>query len=225
MTPQLKLQKQHLDDLQCIREIGETNLKHVLSEVQKLPVAPVHPKELQSTISKALGGDEANADTLIRQLLSLHGLRRQLGLETAEVFAGLDSGLRESGWEMEELKKWEPASGIFKMLFDVPVVQLSAKALDLSYQHSHLLQRAQIITDIRPIYNGDATEIQGTIISHKFLLRYDDIEGEHVLSLAIDEKDIQSLIRQCGRALKKASTAKIQLGDRAKLTTLNPGEE
>lgn len=224
MTPQIRLQKQHLADLQSIREIGGAGLRKVVDELQKSPIAPVQPVDLQGIISQALGGNAANADVLLRQLLSLHGMRRQLDLSGDEVFAGLSSGLHESDWTDVDFKKWEATVGTFKELFELPIIRLSAKALDLSYQHSHLFQRAQIITDVRPLFNNDASEVQGTIISHKLLIRFDDIEGEHLLSVAVDERDIESLIRQCERALTKSVTAKTHL-DKAGLKTLVPGKD
>jgi hypothetical protein len=227
MTPQIRLQKQHLADLQAIGEIGQEGLRKVVAEAAKLPVAPVHPKQLQEVIAKALVGDEAKADMLLRQVLSLHGMLRQLDLSADEVFSGLSSGLRpeESGWSNEEFENWKSASGSFRQLFELPIVRLSAKALDLSYEHSHLLQRARIITDVRPIFDHDATRIEASVISHKLMVRYDDVEGEHVLSLSVDERDVKELIKQCERALRKAQTAKAQLEDKAGVKTLVPGKD
>lgn len=224
MTPQIRLQKQNLADLHSIREIGNAGLRNVVEELKKSSVAPVQPHELQGAISHALESNLANADVLLRQLLSLHGMRRQLDLTVDEVFAGLSSGLQESDWTEADFKKWESVAGTFKELFELPIIRLSAKALDLSYQHSHLFQRAQIITDVRPLFNNDASEVQGTIISHKLLIRFDDIEGEHLLSFAVDERDIESLIRQCERALTKSVTVKTHL-DKAGLKTLVPGKD
>ena len=227
MIPQIKLQKEHLADLQVIREIGAEALSSVANKIKELPVAPAHPRHLYSVIRKALGGNEEKADVLLRQLLSLHGMLRQLELKPEGVFEGLGSALRpiESGWSDTDFKKWESVASIFKSIFELPVVRLAAKALDLSYEHSHLWQRARIITDIRPIFDDEAKQIQGTVVSHKFLLRYDDLEGEHLLSFSVDENDIESLIKQCERALRKAQTAKIQLEEKAGIKTLIPGKE
>lgn len=224
MTTQMKLRPQQLADWQCIRGIGEIGMGLVVAEVRKLPISPVQPKELQGVISKALDGRSKDADVLLRQLLSLHGIRRQLDLTSEEIFAGLDSGLLEAGVGETEFKKWESVSPAFKELFELPAVRISAKGLDLSYQHSHLMQRVQIITDVRPIFNSEADEIQGTLISHKLMIRYDDLEGEHALSLAVDDRDIKALIRQCERAFKKSELVKAQL-DKAGLRTLIPGKD
>lgn len=226
MTPQMKLNRQNLQDLQCIRDIGAEKLKQVVADVGGRSVAPIHPKELQKLMDHALGGDPVAAGVLLRQLLSLHGMRRQLDLDSGDIISGITAGIRcDSGWDESQIGQWENASEIFQELFDLPIVHLTAKALDLSYQHSHLLQSSHVITDIRPLFNKDASEIQGTTISHKLLLRYDDVEGEHGLSVALDERDLKALIRQCERALTKSRTTQTQLKKKANLETLIPGAD
>jgi hypothetical protein len=225
MTPQMRLKKQQLADLQCLREIGEAGIRQIDDAVAQLPIAPLQPTEFRGKLKTLLAENDGAADAVLRTLLSLHGLMRQLDLTSDEIFAGLNSAVREADWNAEDLKKWEQAAEAFKGLFHLPVVRLSAKALELSYQHAHLLQRSQIVTDIRPLFDQEAKEIQGTIISHKLLLRYDDLEGEHLLSLAVDEKDILSLIKQCERALQKSKTVQSQLKDRAQIQTLIPGKD
>ena len=54
---------------------------------------------------------------------------------------------------------------------------------------------------------------------------YDDAEGEHSLSVAVDERDVDLLIKQCERALKKSKTAQAQLKEKAGLDTLIPGAD
>ena len=226
MTPQIRLQKHHLADLQVVREIGPEGLRGIAAQLRKLPVEPILPKQWHRVITEFLGGDEAKAGVLVRQVLSLHGMLRQLDLSSEEVFAGLSSGLQpsESGWSGDEFERWKSVSGAFRELFDLPLVRLSAKALDLSYEHAHLLQRARIITDVRPIFDDKAIQLQGAVIAHDLLLRYDDVEGEHVLSLSLDDRDIESLRKQCERALLKAQTAKAQLEEKGLLKTLVPGK-
>lgn len=226
MTPRIRLEGQNLADLKLIRDLGEPKLRTVIAAVAQLPVAPLPPQTVQTEIAKSLRGEDGVSDILFRQVLSLHGLSRRLNLSTPQVFDGLDAALRpdQSGWTQEEFIGWQKISTVLRELFELPAVRLSAKALDLSYEHSHLLQHARIITDVRPIYDDPALRIEGCVISHKLLLRYDDLEGQHLLSLAVDDNDLDLLMGQCTRALQKAQTAKIQLDEKAGLKTLIPGK-
>jgi hypothetical protein len=57
------------------------------------------------------------------------------------------------------------------------------------------------------------------------MLRYDDIEGNHVITLSLDEKDILALVKQCERALNKSKTAQDQLEGKAGIPTIIPGKD
>lgn len=226
MKPQFRLHPRQLADLQAIRGLGASALKVAIAEVKKLHPNPTRPDEIQAVLLRALKENSVGCDALLRQVLSLHGLGRQLNLSAAEIFSGLQPGLQptESGWAEEEFKEWVAIADLVKEFFELEVIRLSAKALDLSYEHTQLLQRARILTDIRPVFNDDASEVRGTVISHSLLIRFDDPEGDHVLSLAVDEDDIQSLIRQCERALKKSKTARDRL-EKAGVQTIMPRKD
>jgi hypothetical protein len=227
MTPQIRLQRHQVADFQLIRDLGVEAIQRVIPEVKNLGLVPKQPADIQAVLMRASGGNKNGIEALLRQLLSLHGLVRELNLSSTEIFAALNAGLHpaESKWLPEEFDRWVSVSPLVKELFELEVVRLSAKALDLSYEHSELLQRARILTDIRPVFNDDASEVRGTVISHTLLLRYDDIEGDHVLSLALDEGDIRSLIQQCERALKKSQTARTHLEAKAGIPAIVPGKD
>jgi hypothetical protein len=56
-------------------------------------------------------------------------------------------------------------------------------------------------------------------------LQYDSADGEHELSLALDEEDIAKLMRQCERALKKSSAARKLMEEKAGVPTILPGQD
>jgi len=227
MKPQIRLNPYQLADLQVIRGLGVQSLKDAISEVKKLPSAPTQPADIRHALSVTLKGNTSGGEALLRLVLALHGLRRQLTISPDSIFQGLQSGLlpSESKWTDEEFKQWLAIADLVKEFFELEVIGLSAKALDLSYEHTQLLQRARILTDIRPVFDEDASVIRGTVISHSLLLRFDDAEGDHVLSLSIDEEDIHGLIKQCERALKKSQTARKQLQEKAGICAIVPGSE
>jgi hypothetical protein len=225
MIPQIRLQLHQKRDLAAIRDLGAEALCRIIEEIKKLPPEPVPPAKLQDAVARALGGSREGSEQLLRQVLSLHGLLRNLNIEPRQVFAALRLALQpsESGWSREAFQKWNAVETALKDLFELEVIRLSAKALDLSYEHPELLQRARILTDIRPVFNDDATALRGTVISHTLMLRYDDTQGDHVLSLSLDEDDIRLLIQQCERAITKSKTAQNELRSRAGIRTIVPG--
>lgn len=74
-----------------------------------------------------------------------------------------------------------------------------------------MLQNARIITDVRPVFNEEGSEIEGAIVSFTLRLHYDNIGGSESLSVALDEGDVQKMLATCQRALKKAQVAQALL--------------
>jgi hypothetical protein len=86
----------------------------------------------------------------------------------------------------------------------------------LAYEYANLFQGARIVTDVRPVFNdGDDDEMQidGAVVSFTLRLHYDNREGNHSLSIALDETDVRALHHQCERALQKARMAQIRIQD------------
>ncbi len=222
MTPLFKIAPQQLADLQAIRDLGPEKLHRVLLEIQAVSAAPLSPEEIHALIDRALGTSEAASDALLRQMLSLNAFAGQLDLHSDEVFSGLLAGLRspKTKWTDQDVARWEAVADHVKRLADLEVIRLSAKALNLAYEHAQLFKRARIMTDIRPVFSDDADTMSGAVVSHTLLLHYDSAKEDRILSLALDETDIRSLQKQCDRALKKSNTARALLEGAVKISVL-----
>lgn len=227
MTPQFRLEKRQLADWQLVREIEPKLLRESIDKLRSLPPLPCPPGDLDRILKRVLVNRDAEAESLLRQLLSLHGFARNINLRTDQVFAGIQFGLNpvQSDWTDEQFQRWVKIEPLLRELFELDVVRLSAKALDLSYQHAELLQHAQILTDVRPVFDTNASEVRGAVISHSILLRYDDIEGDHTLSLLLDEADVRALKDQCDRALTKSETLQTHLKKQPGIAVWVPGKE
>jgi hypothetical protein len=225
MTPQIRLQNNQISDLRAITEIEPSVLKDAVDAVAKLPRAIQLPDKISDAL-EAVIGDEQPAGALLRQALAIHSALLHFGVGVDLFLAGIRQRLLmlEPPWSKEDLIRWDTNAAQLERLISLPILSLSSKTLDLSYEHPQLLQNARIITEIRPVFNEDASKIDGAVVSHNLVLQYDDLEGNHDLTLAMDEADVFSLIAQCERAVKKAQTAKEQLQNGAKIPTLIAGE-
>jgi hypothetical protein len=113
----------------------------------------------------------------------------------------------------------------FRDVLDSKLIRMSATANELSYDYANLTRHIRILSDIRPLFNEHAESIEGAVISHTLRLQYDSADGEHELSLALDEEDIAKLMRQCERALKKSSAARKLMEEKAGVPTILPGQD
>jgi len=171
--------------------------------------ALLNPDELLGAIKENLGSDEPAADSLMRQALSLNGLIRQTGMRPDAILNGVSSAIeRDSNWPPEEIASWNAIEPEFCKLLDLNAFRLAAATIDLSYDYANLFRNGRIITDVRPIFTGDASAIEGAVISFTLRLRFDSVDGGHELSIALDQGDIEDLLQQCQRALLKSQTAR-----------------
>ena len=109
-------------------------------------------------------------------------------------------------------------------LVDDKCVRLAATAIELSYDYANLLRRTKVLTDVRPIFNDAGDGIDGAVVSFTMRLRYSNADGEHDLSIALDENDIKTLQEQCQRAILKARTASAMMVDRCEIAAIVSGE-
>lgn len=224
--PQLKLQPYQLSDLAMIRGLSSAEITNIASHLEKLSPLPLKPEILLKEFLKVLVGKEAVANAILRQSLSLCGVMRQMEIPIEDVLKGVHQGIVANGdWNEVEIEKWRTLEPSLQTLFSLPTVQRVAKTLDLSYEYANLLRRARIVTDIRPIFDKEAKQIEGAVISHTLRLRFDSVDGDHGLSIAMDENDIKSLLEKCQRALAKSQTARELMANRAGVATIVSGED
>jgi hypothetical protein len=221
MSLSLRLPKHQFVDLKRIVDLGSERLIDVHERLKSVSPPPLHPQRLLDAVKEVLPLDDA--EPLVRQLLALQGLVRQSGTQLDDVFLSLRAAIEQHGGEVLQIDAWVIVEDAVKALAAERSVRLAATAIELTYDYANLLRRTKILTDIRPLYDLDADNIEGAVISFTLRLRYDSADGEHELSIALDEADIKSLSLQCERAVRKASSARC-LMDRCNVATSISGE-
>lgn len=222
MSLQLRATKHQLADLKQICELGTDRLAKLQQELAKLPNPTLRPQDLLADVSKILGGD---AEFLVRQLLALQGLIRRTGLPSEEVLGGIRDAIGRQGQEVGlENEAWAVVEPVIKCLVEEKSIRLVATAIELAYDYANLLRRIKILTDIRPLFDKPADRIEGAVISYTLRLHYDSADGEHELSIALDEADIRTLMVECGRAITKTATAKSLMADKCQIPVALSGD-
>jgi len=228
MPPQLRLHSSQVADLAEIRDTPLPTLAAITERLRNAATRPIRPKELHREVVEVLGPNKSDAaNKLMRPLLALQAIIRQRRLQPDEAIEAVRLALQATDppWEREQLDRWGQVEPAFKQLLTSPAVRLVSITLDLMYEHENLLQSVRVVTDIRPVYTEDADRIEGSVVSHTLRLRYDSTEGDHSISIAMDEADIRELERQCKRALLKAQTARALMTDKAEVPTIISGDE
>ena len=127
--------------------------------------------------------------------------------------------------EKEEFRLWEQKKGPICAAIDSlrpdDVFLLSEKAGRISFAHQNIFKDAQILTDLRPIFNEAATSIVQAVVTHALYLEYYDGTETRRLELTLDATDAAHLKRLCTRAEQKAISAKESLKNTIDVVVFN----
>jgi hypothetical protein len=227
MPIHIRLRGSQLVDLERIREVPAERLRLLAEHIESQIPPPLLPSDLETIVSDTVGSDKEVVESVVRQLVSLSSLRRQTKLSPEEVFSGLQYGINtsEHPWDKDQIERWRALEPELRLLLDSPRIAVVSKALDLSYNYANLLQDVRILTDIRPVFDTEATQIEGAVVSFTLRLRYDSRDDNHDLSLAMNSGDVKELLDECTRALQKSKVAVDVMNQKAQIRTIISGDD
>lgn len=212
MPIQIRIRPSQLSDLSILRDIGAETIQSIIDKWNNIDPPPIRISELKRALDDVLSNRTKEVSAILGQVMSLYTIRRQRELSAEDLLEGILYGITTADsserWNNEEISRWKTLEPQLRELFSLSTIWTVAKAMDLSYDHANLLQNIKIINDVRPIYDEDASNIDGAIISYNLRLYFDSIEGSKSLTIAMDENDVKDLQKKCERALRKAKTIK-----------------
>ncbi len=226
MATQFRLNPRQIHELEVIRDLPPERLAEVCAALNRVVPPPLTTNELGSILGEVLGADSEVSEILLKQVVSLASLERHQDLAAGDVLRGLLYGIRASApsWTQDDFERWQTVEPELRRILEHPSVWRVSKALDLSYDFAYLLQEARVVSDIRPVFDREATEIEAAVVSFTLRLRYDGVNGEHGVSVAMNESDVKDLLQECQRALRKAHLASEVMNGKARIRTIISGQ-
>ncbi len=183
--------------------------------------------KLTQQFSQASGVSESDATQIVTQLMGLHSVRSQTGIDAAELYARLTVSLEdfsESTWSKDDRKNWKSASAsVIDALDARHPLSVFQKSMRLMYEYEHALIDISIVTDVRPVFDEEAKEMLRGIVANVLAIDYTEGNGSKRLFVAMDSRDIEKLRKQCERAEKKIELLRRTLANLT-VPTLMPGE-
>jgi hypothetical protein len=151
-------------------------------------------KRIQDAVSEAPSRRGAE---LVTELYSLIGLNVTHGWPIEEV---LDKATSSRTVELEDKQKEILRRRLIELSMS-PIVNKLARAANVYSEHAKLLHTAQVISDIRPVFD-DASDgsIVGAVIAHTLILNYHSASGREELYVALDDVDLEELADAIARA-------------------------
>ena len=127
--------------------------------------------------------------------------------------------------KISDQENWKSIREKFLEILEAQRLVTSVIAISLSFEYPNLLTEARVLTDIRPVFKGEAADsIQGATVSQSLKITYFRDGHRDSITFAMDMVDLDDLIRECERAKKKAETSK-NLMESVDVPTIITGEE
>jgi len=227
MPTRSTIRPETLNDIIALRDIDPDILQSVIRKLSEADPAPLRPDDIYKIITDVIGEQENISNALMSLIMWFYSLRTQRAIEVSAILSDVDHRIQSASKEWNEIEKerWGRIRSQLDNLLSISAIINVCKASDLSYDYQNILQNIKIITDVRPIFDEEASRFNGSIISYILQVYYSSVNETRSLSLALDHADVKQLLNQCERALKKAETAKKFMTDHNVASTFISGED
>lgn len=230
----IRIPSQGLEALQTLSSVDAERFNALASAVVSMKKPSIRASVLYQLILNETG-DERFSKAFSSLFISLALFLRSEGEHASRMVSEIrnalgeidhDAGSQDSG---QTIVQWfaDVESSIISVL-NSPSVVLASKALDLSVDFDCLYTSANVVTDVRPIFDDSKLEVSGAIIAQTLRLHFvpdGPSSGEKEISLALDYDDIVKLISELENAKLKAETLKKHFAQQNTVEIFSIGEE
>lgn len=154
-----------------------------------------------------------------KQLASALAIPDQEAAELAQVFISMVASFvdlpleRRTGFSEAVVKSVfddtpPPAEAVVRLekLLTARPLQDSAKALVLLHEQPQVFQDCRIITDLRPLFGDNDTELRAFTVTHQLRIGYDTPSESSDFYVALEADDLRRLRSAIDRALSKQTS-------------------
>jgi len=212
-TPDIALDKDSLQSLGRLARVSQ-HLEKILTAAVEIEAQP-GIYQITENVAQKTGIELSTVRQAIFPLLSIYQTQLRLKAAPEQTIKAFTDAFDRNATDSQgraDFAAWQKAqSAITKALAtlgpDHPLV-ISQKAAKVVFAHEHILTTAQILTDVRPVFNSAADQIKQMIITHVLSVSYSDGTSERQIQFALDAVDLAELKKACQRAEQKARTVK-----------------
>lgn len=168
------------------------------------------PAQIARKLQPSLPFSEDDVAELVKALCSLYAIRAYADAAVDEFVDDLARAISKSTnkdlqtSDPEELRRLKR---IFESLLTVRSLSTQSKAHSLRTDFANIFWDAKIMSDIRPIWDGDVKQPpDATVITNTMKLEYHHIGGHGEFYVCLDKDDIETLMSVLKRAQDKMAT-------------------
>jgi len=151
----------------------------------------------QNSVEGADASQTRELASIVLSLIELHA-SHEWDLESIAETAASDDKLELNDGQRSSLRAWLVAA-----LSNVAINRI-AKVADVRTEYQSLFYHARVLTDLRPVFDGDDSKKQSPamVIVHSLKIEYGTMEGTREIYLSLDSADLDTLEETIAQAKK-----------------------
>jgi hypothetical protein len=170
-------------------------VEELSTQLENAPLSFTDGDLADSVATKAKGLPSGAANTIIETLVSLHWVRTSAEVPLDEFVADIAEGIEKSDLK-ESISKFAPDEFKRRLarLLGIKTVAFAAKAREIQRTYEHSFCTAEMLTDIRPIFesNGEGTPMAAVLL-HTLKISYHQRNELKDFFLALTSDDLDTL--------------------------------
>jgi hypothetical protein len=214
--------------LETLIELGNDRLVAIFAALTGKPLR-LDLGGLARELAEAVGytTPERLADAIRSVVFPLNNIRMGAKVPAEELVGLLPEQLRRQkpDWYEKHSAGVEAIkSSLVELIRPDGYFQNLYKAILLVVNHPTVARGFRILTELRPVYNDDATRVLAMLLTGTLVVEYEEQDVPKIIHFAIDRQDLSTLRDQLERALKKIELLEQQAG-KLEVPILVAGEE
>ncbi len=200
----ISLPKEVASSLLRLSDLSTDVVQQISEALDGLPISSNQAKDILAKIESlpdSLGLGE-NKASIARTIQSLHMTYAQSESKADKFLRDLSDAVVRATHQIDEQKRTKLESSV-RTLLSIKSLQVAHKSALLQIAYERVFASARIITDVRPVFTEEIDGLASALIIHNLKIEYWESGEPKEFYVALDAKDIQSMLNQVERAKLK----------------------
>jgi hypothetical protein len=182
-------------------------------------------EDLAENCAEKSGVEATLAEAVLSIGVNISSLQRSTGKPLSEILDRAAESFSRSGfpeWEEKYFRLWQERRPFLEeLLVTDGTLEVMAKVRELLYECQSILLDSIVMTDVRHVYNSEASDIKGALVLHTLGIEYWEGMEPRQIHITLSDTDLEKVILQLQRAQRKTKVS-IALLDKLNIPELTP---
>jgi len=132
-------------------------------------------------IAEQVSLSESTINRIVFAIYNIKSIQEKFDFSSEQIYRALSANIENNApadWKKEHLKDWQRSEKeiiqILNELAEDHPLSISQKAERLTYAYQNILTDAEILTDVRPVFDKGGNNVLESIVGHTLLISYND---------------------------------------------------